>query len=899
MMFLKRLALLLPWRRRAAERDMQDELKSIAAMARPGELGNLTLAAEDARAQWGWTRLEQTGQDLRYALRTLRKSPAFTATAVLSLALGIGANTALFTIINTVMWKLLPVGDAEHLLTIGEQTPTGLTSGFTYQQYEIFRDSGAALDLAAFGYARLDVSIDGGDEPTMDAHLVTGKYFPLLGLRPAAGRLFDETDDRVVLGHPVAVLSYTYWQRRFGGDRTVVGRTMTIAGQPFTVIGVTPAEFFGAEVGVSPSLYLPVRMQPALLPTNGSLLENPNVYSRWLRLIGRVQPGGSVPQAQARLNALAGTSAEWRVRGKFTGQFEDTRLVVSSAAAGLSDLRRQFSRPLFVLLGVAGLVLLIACANVGHLLLARASTRRSEFGLRLALGATRARVMRQVLVEGLVLAGAGAAAGAVLAYWAAPALIAYASAGQADVVLNLSPDLRVLGFTTVVAIVAGLVFASAPAIRAARADRSTTGRLEIGSGGRAGGERGPGRILVVIQVALSAVLLVGAGQFVRTLQNLYRHESSIDLDRVIAVRLEPRGSGRRTTATAPGFDRTYRELLARVETLPGVRSASLARSSPLGPSTLGFPIVLPAGGDPVRLSATVVYPRYFATIGIPIVKGRDFGEDDLGAGAPSVVLVNEAFVRETLRGHEALGTGHGITVFSRGPRRPSPGTTADERGEPLNIVGVVKDSRFPGLRESPPPMVYQTYLQANTGFGQMVLHVRASRASGDIIRPVTELVRAIERDVPMANVHTLADEVTAALARERLVATLAGIFGLVALSLISVGLYGLMAFTVSRRIPEIGLRVALGATRGSVRWLVGRQALGIIGAGLAIGIPAAWIAGRLASHQLSSLLYEVSSTDPATMIVAAVVLVVVASCAGLLPSRRAVRIDPAVALRNE
>jgi len=896
-MFVRRLLLLLPWRRRAAERDMQDELRSIAGMAAPGELGNLTLAAEDARAQWGWIRLEQTVQDVRYAIRTLAKAPAFTLAAVLSLAIGIGANTALFTLIDTVMWKLLPVADAEHLLTLEQQTPLGNSTGFTYQQYEIFRDSGAGLDLAASGYARVDVNIDGRDEPTLDAHLVTGRYFPVLGLHPAAGRLLDETDDRVVMGHPFAVLGYTYWQRRFAGDRAVVGRMMTIAGQPFTIVGVAPAEFFGTEVGVSPGVYLPVKMQPALIPSNGTLLENPIVYSTWLRLIGRLQPGATVPQAQTRLNALAGTAAEWRMRNKFSGQFEDARLVVHSAAAGLSDLRRQFSGPLFVLLGVSGLVLLIACANVGHLLLARAATRRSEFGLRLALGATRARVMRQVLVEGLVLACAGAAAGAILAYWAAPALVAYASAGQRSIVLNLSPDLRVLGFATAVAIAAGLLFASAPALRAAHADRSTAGRLHLGGGGRSHGDRGPGRTLVVIQVALSAVLLVAAGQFVRSLQNLYRHESSIDLDRVIVVGLEPRGSGRRSNANAAMLDRTYRDLLARVASLPGVRSASLGRSSPLGPITLGFPIVRPAGGDPVRVSGSIVYPHYFETIGIPIVKGRDFTEDDLRAGAPRAVLVNEAFVREILGGREPLGTGHGATSNNgRGWRGPQ-NTMAP--AEPVNIVGVVKDSRFPGLRESPPPMVYQTFLQANTGFGQMVLHVRVSADASGIVPAITDLARAIDREVPMADVHTLTDEVNVALARERLVAALAGIFGLVALALISVGLYGLMAFTVSRRTGEIGIRVALGATRSSVRWLVGRQALGIVGAGLAIGIPAAWIAGRLTARQLASLLYDVTSTDPAAMAVSAVVLVAVAACASLLPAQRAVRIDPAVALRNE
>lgn len=358
---------------------------------------------------------------------------------------------------------------------------------------------------------------------------------------------------------------------------------------------------------------------------------------------------------------------------------------------------------------------------------------------------------------------------------------------------------------------------------------------------------------------------------------------------MVVVRLEPLGSGRRTPANAPTLDRTYRDLLSRVAALSGVQSASLARSSPLGPSTLGFLITRPAG-DPGRVSSTIVYPRYFGTVGIPIVSGRDFSEDDLRPEAQRAVIVNEAFARQILDGREPLGTAHGVTWMQPGSRTVR---------EPLNIVGVVRDARFPGLRDETPPMVYQTFLQANTGMGQMVLHVRASRESLDIIRPVTDLVRTIERDVPMATVHTLADEVSAALVRERLVATLAGIFGLVALSLISVGLYGLMAFTVSRRTPEIGIRVALGATRASVGWLVGRQALGIIVAGLAIGVPAAWIAGRLAARQLSSLLYQVTSTDPITMVAAAGVLVIVAMCAGLLPARRAATIDPVAALRNE
>ena len=444
---------------------------------------------------------------------------------------------------------------------------------------------------------------------------------------------------------------------------------------------------------------------------------------------------------------------------------------------------------------------------------------------------------------------------------------------------------------TGVSLAAGLLFASAPAIRASRADGSPQRGRDLGRTRHSSGERASGRPLVVAQVALSVVLLVGAGLFVRTLQNLYRAERGIDLDRVVVVRLEPRGSGQRNTpAIAESLDRLYRDLLVRIEAMPGVQSVSLARSSPLGPITLGFPVVPPAGGTPIRLDGSIVYPRYFATMGIPIVKGRDFTDDDLRPNAAPAVLVNEPFVREVLNGREPLGVAHGVmTQAGRGAGQLSP----------LNIIGVVKDARFPGLRDRTRPTVYQTFLQANTGFGQMVLHVRVSRSSAEIVPPVLAAVQAIERDVPMATVRTLADEVDAVLVRERLVATLSGIFGLVALALICIGLYGLMAFTVSRRTAEIGIRMALGASRSSVRWLVERQALATVLAGLAIGLPAAWVTGRLAARQLSSLLYEVTATDPITIAAAIGVLVIVAMGAGSLPARRAARIDPAMALRSE
>jgi putative ABC transport system permease protein len=713
-------------------------------------------------------------------------------------------------------------------------------------------------------------------------------------VRPAVGRLFDANDDRAPLAHQVAVLSHLYWQRRFGSDTTVLGRSITLGGLPFTIVGVAPAEFFGTEVGTSPNLYLPVMMQPALLPANGSLLRDPRVGNTWLRVLGRLKPGVPLDQAPVRLNALAGApETEWRTRNKFTGQFEEARLAVIPAASGLSDLRLQFSQPLFILLGVAGLVLLITCANVGHLMLARSAGRRPEFALRLALGAGRARVMRQVVVEGLVLAGLGAVAGVALAYWAAPALVAYATAGQAAVFLDLSPDLRVLGFTLAVSIVAALLFASAPALRVSRTDLGANGGLALARTRGDGAGRGLSRAFVVIQVALSVVILAGAGVFVRTLQNLHRHESGVDPARIVIVRVEPRGSGQRgAPGVAQALDQTYRDLLAHIQAVPGVRSASLARTSPLGPSNLGFLVSLPPGGDPRMLQGSIAYPRYFATMGYPIVRGRDFADDDLRPDAAPVVIVNEPFVREILNGREPLGADHGVT-------RARPGRGVKGPGAPLTIVGVVRDSGTPGLRAATPPRVYETFLQANTGFGQLYLHVRTAGDSAAVMRPVNDAVQAIEREVPMPPVHTLSDEVDAALVRERLVATLASIFGVVALALICIGLYGLMAFTVARRTSEIGIRVALGASRADVRRLVAGQALRIVLAGLAIGVPAAWIAGRLASRQLSSLLHQVTSTDPIAIVLAIVLLVAVGLTAAIVPARRAARIDPIVALRVE
>jgi predicted permease len=889
-LFLRRLLLLLPWRRRAAEREMQEELRGVSAMADARELGNLTLAAERTRDEWGWTRLGQVWRDIRLAVRMLGKRPGFSAAAILSLALGIGANTALFTLINAVSWRLLPIRSPESLLLLRQRQPDGAMLALSFPQYALIRDHNGALDMAAYSPLKVNVAVGGQMEPPTDAQLVTGSYFPLLGVSAAAGRLLGPEDDRAPLAHPVAVISYGYWKRRWALDPAAIGSPLTISGTPFTIVGVTPPEFFGVEVGASPSVYVPVMMQPVAMPTVENRLDRPINMVGWLEVIARRKPDVSPAQADAMLARLAESNdTDWRMADKFgTGRIKAT-LVLTSAATGLADLRAQFSQPLRILLAVVAVVLLIACANAGSLMLARAAGRRPEFALRLALGAGRSRLIRQVLMEGLVLAAAAGALGVLLAYLGTRALVAYASTGRDAVFLDLTPDARVLAFTLAVSMLAGVCFALVPALRATRVDLTSAGRKDLGHTRHASGFLQPGRAFVVTQVALSLVLLMGAGVFVRSLQNLMGRQLDVDRARVLIVRVEPRGSDQRSVpGTVDRLDRIYRDLLAEVRAMPGVASATLARSMPLSP--VGFSsTVATASGPPQSVTTLMIYPRYPETMGLPLVAGRDFDERDLVPGAPLVTMVNETFVREVLSA-SALGVQHGAVMLE--PGRPP-------QRVPMNIVGVVKDSPYPNVREAVRPLVYQTFRQARTGRGQMVLYVRASGDPDRVIGGIRAAVQRIDPHVPTFDVHTLADEVDATLIRERLIVTLSAFFALFALVLVCVGLYSLTAFTVARRTAEFGVRVALGATRGAVTWMVVRQVVLMVAAGAAIGVPLAWAVARLASRALTGVLFQLTATDPLTMATSVAVLALVAVGAGWIPARRAATVDPIVALRTE
>ncbi|MGH8248171.1 MAG: ABC transporter permease, partial [Gammaproteobacteria bacterium] len=536
--------------------------------------------------------LETTVQDLRYALRVLLKNPGFTSVVVLSLALGIGANTAIFSLIDAVMLRILPVAEPEQLLLVGRSRGNSTFYGFTHSQFRLLREHHKSFtDLAAYSPVRLNVSVDGSLEPTSEGQLVTGSYFPVLGVGAVAGRTIGVDDDRAPMAHPVAMISYGYWKRRFGLDASAVGRTIALCGTPFTIIGVTPAEFFGLEVGTAPDFFVPVMMQPAVMPASENLLENPIIMSTWLRTFGRLRPGVHAARAAAELEALHHQDPALDKSGRPMWQSE--KLVLTPAGRGLSELRRQFSQPLFILMAVVGVVLVIACANVANLLLARAAARQTEFALRLALGAGRWRLMRQLLVESVLLAILGGIFGVLLAYWCTQLLISFMSVGRTPIVMDLRPDLRILAFTSIISVLTGILFGFAPAWRASRVDLTPALKGQSGrvSSGRPG--LGPGKILVVSQVALSLVLFIGACLFVRSLQKLNGQDGGFRRESVLVVRVEPKGSDQRNIAgTSARLNRTYKDLLQRVESIPGVRSASLAHFTPT--SRVGF-------SSPVRL----------------------------------------------------------------------------------------------------------------------------------------------------------------------------------------------------------------------------------------------------------------------------------------------------------
>jgi predicted permease len=823
------------------------------------ELGSLDARKEECREALGLRLLDELRGDVRYAARLLRRSPAFTTIAILCLALGIGANTAIFTLVDAALLRSLPVADPGRLVVVQSLDPRGLGgSSFSYPQFADLREhAGAVADT--FAYASIDLNLSAGDlTDAPKGLLVSDNYFAVLGVQPAIGRGFAPSDEAV------AVLSYRFWQTRFRGDASVVSRTVGLNGLPFTVIGVAPPRFFGVEVGSAPDMFVPLGMCDRLLP-GAPRLPRPNNF--WLNVMARLGPGVTLSQAAAYTDAVyhRGISEQASgMRANLVRMLEARRIVFRPGAKGMHSVGEQLGTPLVVLMTVVSLVLLIACANVANLLLARAAARRREIALRLALGAGRVRLVRQFLTESLALSTAGGALGVLFALWSSRVLTGF----FANRVLDIALDARVLGFALAASVLTGLLFGVAPALRGSRPD--LTAALK-GDGSRDAPDQRVrlGRFLVSSQVAVSLLLLIGAGLFIRTLGNLRAIDPGFRSDHVLLAALNP-GLSR----YSPDRTRTfYDALLDRVSRLPGVQSASLA-DAPLLSGMYIDGLSVEGGEQAAETSLRLVGPRFFETMGITVRVGRDFSPGDR-SGSPAVAIINETIARKYFAGVNPIGRHVGL------------GGTPE-----MEIVGVIADTKYRGLREPVPNTLYLPIDQAPSGPSR-TLHVRTLADPGGMATAVREQVRAIDQKLPV-KMSLFADLVDENLAQERLMATMSGFFGGVALLLTSLGLYGVIAYGAQRRTREIGIRMSLGANRAAVVWMVLGECLVLVGLGVAAGGLASLWLSRLVSRQL----FGVAPGDPATIVSAISFLIAVATLAAYLPARRASRVDPMIALRE-
>ena len=830
-------------------------------------------------------------QDVRYALRQMRKSPGFTLVAVLTLALGIGANTGIFTLVNAVLLKSLPVPDPEQLFLVRMSDRLAENTRFSYPQ---FRDMRAALPQAA-SVAAMTWPSDfyanfGNRQPEMvRGQLVSGNYFQTIETYPALGRLLTVDDDRTVGGSPVAVISYGCWQRRFGQDRNLIGRKIIVNGMPLEIVGVAAPGFFGAKAGTAPEFWLPTMMQSAVhyaqhySQTEAAEFDKPWIAQQdisWLQLIVRVKSPQALPQADAALNQLFRQDFERAVLKLTDPQerraFLRTRLELEPGGRGLPSLRRSFSQSLTVLMGTVGLVLLIASANLANLLLARAAVREREIAVRLSLGATRARLVRQLLTECVLMSGFGAVLGVGVAYWCSAVLPKWASSGATPISLNLAPDARVLFFSTAVALLTGFLFGLAPAVQGTRVEPARA--LKASARGFAGSGRGWSlkQTLVASQVALSLVLLVGAGLFLRTLRNFSELDPGFDRDHILTVWLDTHMAGYKQEQLSALYER----LIERVEAIPGVRSASLASCGlaiGCGDSSAIYLPGIPHTNGETDAQERRVSHHFFDTVGIPLVEGRDFATTD-NEKTLAVTIVNQTFVREFLKDKNPIGQYFGYD------------TANDHR---FQIVGVVKDARVNDIRESAPPMIYHSIAQ--DAIDVESLDVRTFADPSRLISQVRQAVRSVDPNLPIGGIATLAEQVSSNLAQQRLIARLTTIFGVLALGLACLGLYGVMSYTVARRTSELGIRLALGSTRWSALWVVLRESFIVIGAGILVGACLSLAGTRL----VSSMLFGLSPHDPLTLAAAATLLLLVSVASGLLPAWRAAHVDPTEALRAE
>ena len=828
-------------------------------------------------------------QDLRFALRSFRKSPVFVTVAVLSLALGIGANTAIFTLVDQLLLRLLPVKDPQQLVLLWGRGPHyGSNNGrykLSYPMYEDFRSHNEVFTGMFCRYATdLSVSSQGKTE-RVSGELVSGTYFPVLGVGAALGRVFTPDDDRVPGGHPIAVISYRYWQGRFAGSRDVIGKKLLIDGYPITIVGVSRAGFDGTDPGASPQIRIPIVMQAQLDPTLAEFYNLKNRRGRWVNVFGRMKPGVTITQAQAALQPFFHQILQMEVLEKdFAHAAPETRksfltmgIELLPAAKGESGLREQFASPLTVLMVLVALVLLIACANVANLQVARATARQKEIAIRLALGASRSRLISQLLVESLALALAGGAAGLALAVWMDRALLNFLPAEGSPLTISTTPDWRIMAFAAGISLLTGVIFGLAPALQSTRPELAGTLKDQVGSiaGGTSVGLR---KTLVAAQVSLSLLLLIGAGLFIRSLGNLKGLNPGFRTANLVGFAIDPPMNGYRPERSLE----FYRRLREDLDRLPGVESASLAIMPVLSGNEWdssmaveGFQHSPNSAPDP---HMQFISPDYFNTMNIPILLGRDFRMTD-GKGAPQVCIVNEKFARRFFKDGMAVGKHIGMGG--------DPGTKLD-----IEIVGVVRDTKYESMRADIPFEVYRPYHQMDFVLG-MYAYVRTARRPEQAFSAMREVVRNLDPNLPIFQMKTLDAQMEESLISERLVAVLSSGFGLLATLLASIGLYGVMAYIVSQRTREIGVRIALGASGRDVIMLVMRDVFILTGIGIAIGLPAAWGLTRMVRSQL----YGIEPTDALTIVAATAGIACVAILAGYVPAYRATRVDPMRALR--
>jgi predicted permease len=827
--------------------------------------------------------IADTYYDLRYALRMLRKKPGFTLVAVLTLALGIGANAAIFSLTDAVLLRSLPVKAPDQLTTIASYDPTSdreTNTSFSYPMYQDLRDKNEVFSgVLARGGAQMNISYEGRND-RVRGELVSGNYFDVLGVRPWAGRLFTQDDDRTPGAHPVAVLSYGFWERRFGKDTSVVGKTILVNENPLTVIGVSPPGFYGIELSSNADVRVPLMMTPVVNPIPKTRLQSRRIY--WLTLMARRKDDVTPAQAESSLQVLyqqirEGEAQQLPARTSATERqkFLATKMQLRDGSQGLQRLQRDMKTPLLLLFGGTCFVLMILCANLANLMLARDAARDQEIAVRLALGAGRLRLLRQWLTEAILLSVLGAIAGVLVASWVKTALVAFM---PADYRMNVDLPLgwRLIGFTLLVSLVVGVVLGLAPALRAARGRSALALRGETRAFVSGGGLLSLRSGLILMQVALSLPLLIVSALFLNSLQKLRGVDTGFGKNNVLIASINPALNGY-SPEKAQSF---YGDLLLGLRALPGVQSASLSSDSPISGNydLLGLVVegYQPREGEGVDAQSSIVSPDYFRSLGITLVAGRDFNDQDTN-GAPKVAIINERMAQKFFGAANPIGRRIGT--------EDKPDTV---------IVGVVKDAQYLSLREPALRHFYQPIAQQPRPLN-LTMHIRTAGEPTALVDLVRAQVQRLDPHLPLYDVKTLAAQIDESITQERLVTWLCTAFGLLATLLTALGLYGVLAFSVAQRTREIGIRMALGAQARDVLQLIIGQGMLLVSVGVALGLAVSFALTRL----IASLLFGVTPTNAATFIAVSAGLTLLALLACYVPARRATKVDPMEALRYE